>query len=195
MQKLKDYINFRYNNWLDFSRHMARIHKFDGWGEDLLNDVIENLLKKEPEKLRGMLRRKTKKIVNGKPTTELDKFVLKMLRMQAFSQVGPFRKNTLGQKIIKRLPNNKVLVKHSTTISGEDIIDENYCTDLNDKLDLMHSQNVLRLRRNGFNLTSIKLYRLHFIRGEPFKKMSETEQESINIIRQFLTVTRKTLYD
>lgn len=195
MNKLAAYINFRYPNWLDFAKHMERMHHFQGWGEDLLNDTLVDLLKKDHDKLLGMMSRETKKIVNGRPTTELDKFVLKMLKMQAFSPVGPFRKNTLGQKIIQRLEKNKVKVRRNMELNGSDYIDENYDEMLPRKLDAMHAKNINRLANNGFNKPAIQLYNQHFIRGRPAKHFTEPEQEDITRIRQFLTVTQKTLLD
>lgn len=194
MKELNQYITFRYKNWLDYARHMARVHHFEGWEDDLLNDVIIDLLGKNENLLLGLLARKTKKIVNGQPTTELDKFVLKMLHLNAFSPVAPFRKNTLGNKIIDR-KNNKITTRQNTQLNGDDVHDEAYNMELNNKLDVMHSRNIKRLADNGFNAEAVKLYQTHFIRGRPFEDYNDAAKDSITRIRQFLVVTKKTLLD
>lgn len=193
MEELNSYITFRYQNWLDYANHMSRIHKFDGWGPDLLNECLIELLKKDRELLLGLLARKTKKIVNGKPTTELDKFVLKMMHLNAFSPVAPFRKHTLGHKIINRQHKKVKTAKHAE-LNGHDIVDEIYTPELNDRLDTMHTRNMIRLKNNGFGPGAMKLYTDHFIEGQPFKLYTETEQDFITEINSFL-LTRKTLLD
>lgn len=194
MDALNNYITFRYPNWLDYARHMARVHKFDGWAEDLLNDVILDLLGKNKAHLNGMLERETRKIVNGKPTTELDKFVLRMLHLNAFSPVAPFRKNTMGNKIIARGPGNRVEVKRDTELNGHDSADEFYCDELNARLDAMHQQNINRMVKNGFNSNAVRLYFQHYILNEPIDGFEEAARENINIIQEFLTA-QKTLLD
>jgi uncharacterized spore protein YtfJ len=191
---IADYITFRYRNWHDFAAHMARVNHFTGWEDDLLNDVICDLMKKPAEKLERMLNAKTSKIVNGLPTTELDKFVLTMLRVNACSQVAPFRKNTLGHKIISRA-NNKIEVQHSTELTGFDCPDTEYTNEMSEQLDVMHSANINRLHNNEFNSAAITLYIKHFVNNIPLTHLTEAEAETVNRIKQFLTTTKKTLFD
>jgi len=179
---------------MDYARHMARVHHFAGWHEDLLHDIICDLLKKPEEKLQNMVDAKTKKMVNGVPTTELDKFVLSMLKMNACSPVGPFRKNTLGNKIISR-SGNKVETQHTTEINGFDAILEEYDTTMNNKLDTMHAHNIHRLGKNGFDSEAIRLYNLHFIKNMPLRDLTETQEDSVRRIKDFLSITKKTLFD
>lgn len=193
MDELNRYINFRYQNWLDYARHMARLHNFDGWADDLLNECLIELLKKDPELLLGLLARKTRKIVNGKPTTELDKFILKMMRLNAYAPTAPFRKNTLGHKIVNR-QNKKNKTAQKTELTGLDVPDEIYDPELNERLDQMHTHNINRLQNNGYGPGAVKLYTGHFIEGHPLKEYTENEQEYINEINSFL-LTRKTLLD
>lgn len=194
MDELNKYITFRYQNWLDYATHMARVHRFEGWETDLLNDCLIELLKKDRELLLGLLSRKTRKIVNGKPTTELDKFFLKIMHLNAFSPVAPFRKNTLGNKIINR-HKNRVETAKKTELKGHDIPDEDYNMEINNKLDTMHACNINRLGNNGFDTAAIKIYTSHFIHCKPLKQYTESEQEDIKQIRNFLSNTQKTLLD
>lgn len=194
MDELNRYIAFRYPNWLDYATHMAKVHKFVGWEYDLLNDCIIELLKKDKALLLGLLARKTSKIVNGEATTELDKFILRIMHLNAFSPVAPFRKNTLGNKIINRQKKQVQTIKR-TELSGHDVADETYNMEINNKLDLMHSRNIKRLCDNGFNANAVKLYQTHFIVARPLKEYNDQDQDHINEIQQFLSTTRKTLLD
>src|SRR5690554_740044 len=118
---------------------MARVHHFSGWGEGLLQDVVCELLIKPYDKFQGMLTTTTKKVVNGTPTTELDKFVLKMMNINATSPVAPFRKNTLGKKVISRA-GGKIKTANLTELNGYDMADEVADMGLNAKIEKMHVQ-------------------------------------------------------
>lgn len=194
MSTIREYIAYRYQNWLDYASHMARVHNFEGWQEDLLNDIICDLLSKPQDKLDTMLSAKTKKIVNGTPTTELDKFVLSMLKMNACSAVAPFRKNTLGQKIVSRA-GKKIIACHHVQLNGYDAIEEEYSTSKNDKLERMHKINIQRLQKNGFNEKAVEIYKRHFVGSEKEASFTDSEKDALTRIRQFLIVTRKTLLD
>lgn len=195
MDEVKRYINKRYNNWLDFAKHMAKIHQFDGMADDLLHDVIIDILNKDTEKIRGLFARKTTKIIDGEPTTELDKFVLRMLRVNAFSPVAPFRKNTLGHKIINRAGKNCVETVKLIELNGTDRIDETYNPERFDRLDQMHSANLDRLARNGFNRGARELYILHFIQSKPQAEFTQAQREGLTSITRFLATMQKTLSD
>lgn len=192
--EIDKYIKFRYNNWLDYAKQMARVHRFTGFADDLLHDVILDLLKKDPRKLSAMYAAKTTKIVNQQPTTELDKFVLKMLAVNAYSPAAPFRKNTLGNKIIKRNGREIETAQH-VELNGTDAPDEVYNKKLNKRLDAMHSRNMARLRKNGFPAHAVELYAQHFIYNRNKSEFNNQQQVSITSIEEFLTITKKTLID
>lgn len=195
MDEVKQYMNKRYNNWLDFAKHMAKIHSFDGLADDLLHDVIIDILNKDPEKIRGLFARKTTKIIDGEPTTELDKFALRMLRVNAFSPVAPFRKNTLGHKIINRAGKNCVETVKLIELNGTDRIDEIYNPDQFDRLDQMHRANLARLALNGFNRDARELYILHFIQSTPQAEFTQRQRDGLTSITRFLANPQKTLSD
>ncbi|WP_159523763.1 hypothetical protein [Sunxiuqinia indica] len=180
--EIKKYIAFRYPNWLDYARHMSRVHRFESWAEDLLNDVILDLLRKPEDKLMYMLGNTTKKIVNNAPTTELDKFVLKMIQLNACSQVAPFRKNTLGQKVIAR-HRNKVDVQRSVELNGYDAATEEYNAERAQRIDHMHARNIRLMKEAGYTADAIQLYEHHYIKGQPIAAGNETALYRIN---QFL---------
>lgn len=190
---LRKYIAFRLPNWHDYARHMARVHHFEGWENDLMNDIICDLLSKQEQKLIDMMNRKTKKMVNGAPTTELDKFVLAMLRQNAESKVAPFRKNTLGNKIISRA-DGRIETAHRVRLNGYDVEAGAYDHDLNNTLDAMHERNISRMAAHGFTARAVDLYRRHYIDGEKMEAFNEADRLSIQKMKNLLVI-QKTLLD
>lgn len=185
--EINEYINFRYNNWLDRAKYAAKIHGFEDMAGDLLNEVLENLISKPEDKLLEMLNRPTRKILNGRPTTELDKFVLKMINIQSFSQVGPFHKNTLGKKIISR-NKGKVKVVQNTNLNGVEVYDDDDEPTQNaEKIEQMHRQNIKRLQQYGYRASILELYQQHYVYNRPLSEFSKKQQEQIHTISKLLT--------
>jgi hypothetical protein len=117
-----------------------------------------------------------------------------MLKMNACSAVAPFRKNTLGNKIIART-GNKVETQHSTELNGFDTLCEEYDPSMNNNLDAMHAHNIHRLGHNGFNADAVKLYNLHFVKNKPMRDLTPEQADAIERIKKFLCITKKTLFD
>ena len=188
--EIHNYIRFRYDNWLQYAEYMAKTQGFKGWEYDLLNDVLANLLEKPIQKLAEMVSRNTRKIVNGIPTTELDKFVLRMLNINAKQPTAPFRKNTLGRKIISRAekkiktPQLTQIDKHSQLSNIPD--DDGYDFERCDRLDNMHRENMSQLKDNDYSTETVSLYRKHYIDAEPVKSLSDKERKDINKMTRFL---------
>lgn len=185
--RIREYIAFRYPNWLDYATYQARRNGFEGWEGDLLNDVIINLLEKDETMLEGMLNATTRKIVNNKPTTELDKFVLRMLLLNATSATAPFRKNTLGNKIISRADKKiQTIEKQEANLTIIDRPDEQYDEVLDKTIETMHHRNIKRLKRNGFTSSAIGYYHAHFVEGKKIEDFHEMDQLRIMQIKEFL---------
>jgi hypothetical protein len=188
---IRTYIAYRYQNWHDYATYLARVHKFESYADDLLNDIIVDLLKKPEQKINRMLQLKTKKIVNNLPTTEVDKFVLKMLKLNATSPTAPFRKNTMGLKIVSYANNTTESCK-LIPIDRHDDIDTEYDFDLDQKLTDMHIRNIHRLKQNKFSRRAINIYKTYFINNRA--PTTEATQTAIAEIQNLLT-TRKTIFD
>lgn len=182
---LNSYISFRYPNWLDYAAHQCRVQGLEGWESDLMNDMVEDILKKPEQKMLDMLGRTTRKIVNGQPTTELDKFVLKMLQINARSKFASFRKNTVGQKIIRTM-GKTVEVAQFTELGAEtDPIDQgSYNADRADRMDQMHRGAIILLNEFGYSREVLRIYISHFMEATP----AHTHREKLIIekIQTFL---------
>lgn len=184
---LADYITFRLPNWTDYARHQCKVQHLEGWADDLINEIVIDLLRKPAEKTAGMLARETRKIVNGRPTTELDKFVLTMIKTNARSHFASFRKNTVGQKIISEYgPNVEVATFCELSYQHDAAEDSTYDEDRARKLDRMHAENMVKLKVWGYSTEVIDLYRRHFIESTPphTKRQRMIINEIINHLTQ-----------
>jgi len=180
------YIGFRYPNWMDYARHQCRVQHLEGWECDLMNDIIADLMRKPESKLADLMSRETRKIVNGRATTELDKFVLKMIKVNAGSRFASFRKNTVGQKVIGT---SGKCVEVATFCELSELSDQPDETTYNSKhtnqLDRMHHNNIQTLQTFGFSGEVCRLYKSHFI--EATKPTTVRQKMIIQKITEFLT--------
>jgi len=82
---VEKYISKRYERWLDYASYHCGQAGMPGEACDVLNEVLCSLLQKDNSKLEQLL--STRK--NG--YTELDFFVLKMIKLNATSDTSPYR--------------------------------------------------------------------------------------------------------
>lgn len=141
-------------------------------------------MSKPEAKIADLMSRETKTIVNGRATTELDKFVLFMIKQNARSKFANFRKNTVGQKIIATGATVEVATFCDLSEATEPIDETTYNTERATKLDRMHSRNIKLLNTAGFSKAAIDMYVKHYIDGQ---KMSKKQQPYLLNIQKFLT--------
>jgi len=178
------YIGFRYPNWMDYARHQCRVQHLEGWECDLMNEIIVDLMRKPECKLADLMSRPTRKIVNGQPTTELDKFVLTMIKCNAQSRFASFRKNTVGQKIIATQGRMvEVATFCELSEAAEPLDDCTYNPELAAKMDRMHTRNLKLMKQNGYSCEAIELYIKHYIDS---KKVTQKQQIVLLNIQKFL---------
>jgi hypothetical protein len=179
------YIGFRYPNWMDYARHQCRVQHLEGWECDLMNDIIADLMGKPECKLADLMSRPTRKIVNGQPTTELDKFVLTMIKCNAQSRFASFRKNTVGQKIIGTHGKFVEVASFCELSEASDSIDDStYNAERAKKLDRMHFRNLKLLKQQGYSCEAIETYIKHYIDGQ---KVSKRQQSDLLNIQNYLS--------
>lgn len=82
---VNNYITKRYERWLDYSSYHCGLTGIPDEAKDVLNEVLCSLLQKNDRLLNKLL--ETKK--NG--YTELDFFVLKMIKLNASSQTSQYQ--------------------------------------------------------------------------------------------------------
>jgi len=88
MNVINLYITKRYQYWLDYATYHATLASLPGQGGDILNTVLESLLRKDPEYIKALYEKKKQGY------TELDFFVLRMIKLNAHSPTSPYRHKT-----------------------------------------------------------------------------------------------------
>ena len=84
-EALDKYINKRYDRWLDYAKYHTSLAGIGDEASDVLNEVMAMLLEKPEEEINLLLNRK-----HGK-YTELDFYVLQMIKLNATSDTSPYR--------------------------------------------------------------------------------------------------------
>lgn len=109
--EINNYIAKRYARWLDYAIYHCGLVGIPDEANDVLNEVLCSLLAKNKKYLLGMLHSKK----NG--YTELDFFVLKMIKLNVTSPTSPY------QSKYKRIPTDENT--DYAQLDVEDISDEN----------------------------------------------------------------------
>ena len=110
MVAVENYINKRYDRWLDYAVYHCTHAGMQDEANDVLNEVLLSLVRKEKAELDRLLTSKQ----NG--YTELDFFVLRMIKLNATSDTSPYRSKY----------RNKVLLDANKDYMSLKIIDEPY---------------------------------------------------------------------
>lgn len=82
---IENYITKRYERWLDYAEYHCDVAGMPDEAIDVLNEVLCDLLQKDNARLERLLNAKK----NG--YTELDFFVLRMIKLNATSDTSPYR--------------------------------------------------------------------------------------------------------
>lgn len=88
-ETIRDYINIRYERWLDYSKYKCSHAKMEGHEVDVLDEVLLNVLQKDERRIMELLSKK--KIQKEKEYTELDFFILRALSVNITSETSPYR--------------------------------------------------------------------------------------------------------
>lgn len=84
-EEVNKYIQKRYDRWLDYASYHCSCAGIGDEAIDVLNEVLLDLLQKDDGKLLGMLNKKSGQY------TELDYFILRMIKLNATSNTAPYR--------------------------------------------------------------------------------------------------------
>ena len=87
-KKLNKHITDSYSRWSDYAEYHANLAGIPDESGDILNEVLLALMQKDPKQTHSLLAKK-----KG-PFTELDFFVLKMIKLNAHSMTSPYRHKT-----------------------------------------------------------------------------------------------------
>ncbi len=84
-REINKYIETRYYHWLEYAVYHCAKAKIPDEANDVLNEVIFYLLKKDESRILQLLHSTNEKY------TELDQYVLKMIKLNSYSATSPYR--------------------------------------------------------------------------------------------------------
>jgi len=84
-EEINNYIDKRYERWLDYASYHCGCAGIGNEAIDVLNEVLLDLLNKPEEQLAGLYNKKSGQY------RELDYFVLRMIKLNATSMTSPYR--------------------------------------------------------------------------------------------------------
>lgn len=162
---IRDYINIRYERWLDSARYKCSKVGMNGKESEVLSEVVFSLMNRDENFLMKLLN--AKKIQKGKEYTELDFFVLRAIDLNVNSETSPYRyKNRM-------IPVNSSVKFERLKIIDEDLVDEV------DKSEVILKQfRLVRWIFSGLDLTDLEraVFEYRFINNEPFSEWPGSEK-------------------
>lgn len=178
-EEIKKYIEKRYDRWLDYASYHCSCAGIGDEAIDVLNEVLCDLLQKSPDKLILLLNKKSGQY------TELDYFVLRMIKLNATSPTSPYRHK------YKPVP-----VDANVDYSRLDLIDEDD-EDYDRPAEILKKTNKVREIYSRLNLSdkARKVFEYRFFHGEMFCDWpgKETEKELFDTYYKVISLIKEKL--
>jgi len=160
-KELEKYIGKRYERWLDYASYHCSCAGIENEASDVLHEVLCDLLNKPPGKLSELLHKKSGQY------TELDFFVLRMIKLNAISDTSPYRHKYKPIPVDANVDYNHLDI--------EDVTDEERdCT-----ADILEKTNIVRKILDELFISehAKSVFRWRFFCGEKFCDWTGQESE------------------
>lgn len=186
LEVIDKYIEKAYSRWLDYSKYHCSCAGIEDEAIDVLNEVLCDLLQKPAEKLLSLLNKKSGQY------TELDFFVLRMIKLNATSPTSPYRHR------YRSLP-----VDGSVDYTHLEIEDHEEDDDIDRPAEILEKTNTVRKILDDLSLSdkARRVFCFRFFEGERFCDWpgSETEKELFDAYYKVVSLikdklNRKTLF-
>lgn len=105
MKKVRDYIEKRYQGFLDYSEYHCSCAGIADEAVDVLNEVLCSVLEKSPEKMNNMFNK------NSGEYTELDYYILRMIKLNVTSPTSPYQHKYKSLKIDRNVDYSKLEIE------------------------------------------------------------------------------------
>ncbi|NLO71982.1 MAG: hypothetical protein GX102_13765 [Porphyromonadaceae bacterium] len=159
--EINNYISKRYERWLDYSEYHCTHAGIADEALDVLNEVLCSLLQKNEKFLLSLLHKKSGQY------TELDYYVLRMIKLNATSLTSPYR-----QKY-------SAIPRDENGYCFENIPDVDY-EEVDTPAEIMRMTNKVREAVEALNLSEKhrKIFDFKFFQAESFRDWKGTESIS-----------------
>lgn len=178
-EEIKKYIKKRYDRWLDYASYHCGCAGMADEAHDVLNEVLLNLLQKPEQKITVLLNKKSGQY------TELDYYVLRMIKLNATSDTSPYRHK------YKKLPVDQNVEYSDLEI--EDVTEDDY--DIPGEI-----VRKTRIVREIFDNISVSdfardVFTWRFFCGEKFSEWPgpESEKELFDVYYKVIAIIKDTL--
>lgn len=180
-EEINIYIKKRYERWLDYASYHCSCAGIADEAIDVLNEVLLDLLQKPESKTTDLLRKKSGQY------TELDYFVLRMIKLNATSATSPYRHK------YKTIP-----VDENISFADIELEDTEYDDAYERRQDeILEQMNKVRgiLKTTFFDPRVRMIFEWRFIQGEKFKDWpgEESEKELFDIYYKVVSAIREEL--
>lgn len=178
-EEINKYIQKRYDRWLDYASYHCSCAGIGDEAIDVLNEVLLDLLQKPEVKLIGLLHKRSEQY------TELDYFVLRMIKLNATSPTSPYRHRYKPIPVDANVDYSRLDV--------EDLSDEEY----DRSADILEKTNQVReiLFRLNLSEKARKVFEYRFFHGEMFCDWpgSESEKELFDTYYKVISLIKEKL--
>lgn len=174
-QEVKNYINTRYERYLDYSKYKCSLQGMEDESVDVLNTVLIDVLSKDEDYIKQLYERKKAQY------RELDFFILKLIATYAVSDTAPYRHKTRN-----RLP----IDSNTSDLSRLDLIDEPQ-SDRDQAGQTVYEMDLVRWIFERLALEDMErcVFEWKFFEGENFSDWP-VPSEKKNLYNAFKTVER-----
>ena len=176
-EEINKYIQKRYDRWLDYASYHCSCAGIADEAIDVLNEVLLDLLQKPECKVVGLLKKKSGQY------TELDYFVLRMIKLNATSPTSPYRHK------YKPIPVDSNISYSQLEIEDQEIDDHDAPGDIVEKT---------RIVRRIFDSLIIsdytkRVFIWRFFYGEKFSEWPgvETEKELFDVYYKVVSMIKE----
>lgn len=168
--EINNYITKRYERWLDYSKYKCSKAELNDQANDVLDEVLLNILKKDEQFLLRLI--STKKIQKGVEYSEFDFFLLRAIDLNINSETSPYRHKN------KPIPRAKVELSRLriADIEADETDHAGYV------LDRMHQIRAM-IDEMGFSDKAMAIFEFKFFNDEAFSDWTgpETKRELYTI--------------
>lgn len=162
-ETVREYINLRYERWLDYSRYKCSKAGIEGEENDVLDVVLLDVLQKDEQLLMKLFR--TKKVQKGKEYTELDFFILKALDLNITSETSPYRYK------------NRCIPRADVELSQLKIVDNEY-SEIDKPAQILKEMRLITWVFKGLQLNDFEraVFEHRFVNNEPLMQFQGPER-------------------
>lgn len=162
-EAVNKYIEKRYERWLDYAKYHTSLAGIGDEARDVLNEVLAMLLEKSEAETERMLNSKQGKY------TELDFYILQMIKLNATSDTSPYRHKYKPIPIDENVDWTRLNITEEPEEEGEEDKSSYIRRRFQEIRDILEELN--------FSKKAVKIFTWKFLAGESFESWPGPEKK------------------